>query len=157
MHENFVWNGLFALTTGTGISFEPRELDKQMIVVLSTPHRSRWGNSSRAVNSYERSAAKAAPLARAAAAQASAKERWQKAPEIAYCLSSASLPRWQKPALVQLGEGSVGPFRAFAYCYQDSKLASFENTGFNQSLWTNRLIMSGPTTARLSLARVPQS
>jgi hypothetical protein len=52
MHENFVWNGLFALTTGTGISFEPRELDKQMIVVLSTPHRSRWGNSSRAVNSY---------------------------------------------------------------------------------------------------------
>jgi hypothetical protein len=50
--EHFA-NGLFALTTGTGISFEPRELDKQMIVVLSTPHRSRWGISSRTVNSYE--------------------------------------------------------------------------------------------------------
>src|SRR5262245_6938338 len=46
-------NGLFALTTGTGISSGPRELDRQMIVVLSTPHRSRCGNSSRAVNSYE--------------------------------------------------------------------------------------------------------
>src|SRR6516164_3123664 len=46
-------NGLFALTTGTGISSGPRELDRQMSVVLSTPHRSRCGNSSRAVNSCE--------------------------------------------------------------------------------------------------------
>jgi len=50
--EHFA-NGLFALTTGTGISSGPRVLDRQMIVVLSTPHLSRCGNSSRAVNSYE--------------------------------------------------------------------------------------------------------
>ena len=50
--EHFA-NGLLALTTGTGISSGPRELDRQMSVVLSAPHRSRCGNSSRAVNSYE--------------------------------------------------------------------------------------------------------
>src|SRR5580704_13638277 len=46
-------NGLFALTTGTGISSGPRELDRQTIAVLSTPHRSRYGNSSRAVITYD--------------------------------------------------------------------------------------------------------
>ena len=50
--EHFA-NGLFALTTGTGISSGPRELDKQMVAVLSRPQRSRCGNSSRAVNSYD--------------------------------------------------------------------------------------------------------
>ena len=37
----------------------------------------------------------------------------QKAPEIAYCLSSASLPRWQKPALIQLVRDSVRPVSCF--------------------------------------------
>src|SRR6516162_27291 len=50
--EHFA-NGLFALRTGTGIALGFREPDRQIIVVLSTPYRSRCGNSSRAVTSYD--------------------------------------------------------------------------------------------------------
>ena len=92
--EHFA-NGLFALTTGTGISSGPRELDRQMSVVLSTPHRSRCGNSSRAVNSYEPLGGESGLLAKTEAARSLAKERWQKAPEITCCLS------YESPTLVK--------------------------------------------------------
>src|SRR6476620_9228095 len=108
--EHFA-NGLFALTTGTGISSGPRELDRQMIAVLSTPHRSRCGNSSRAVNSYDPLGGESGSLTKAEAARSSTLEWSEKAREIASCSCVSYQPSAISGSLHKV-TAAVRPFSA---------------------------------------------